>query len=562
MTMNSFSIFAATWCRFHRPVALALAFAVGGMVGGCGGGNADTGGRDSTSSARTATNPAWPDAEETQALLRQGAQLNAAELESAAVQAGLAKEKAAGWSLMSSKKRGAGLERPRLAAPASLVKRQTKATLSGVPVYRFFNTQTAAHFYTISETERDTVRNTLPQFSYEGPAFSVSPSMQTGLSPVYRFFNMQTGVHFYTISEDEKTHIQQTLPQFRFEGVAYYASKTAGAGWTELGRFYVPGKGFHFYTASSMEAINTSLFHGDVYDWEGFAYYVMGEDMSYSRYMFEQLNTARTMGGFGSLAHNYALADAAYAHGNYLLQNYNNGFFWDSEALSGIDPVSGYSVVHSEVIGKPGFTGVMPTDRGTYAGFSGGSLGEDLELGYINSAWTSYDGCVGGLINTVFHRDSLFDTNFVSFGGGVNFSYYGTSFVCVIEPATSFSGSVDLPNSWVAIYPFPEQLGVPPSFSNEYPDPLPSSPIKGSPVSIYVKPGHQLVVTSFEIRDSNGVLVPTKILTASDFPDYLGSNVAHLVPFSALKPGMRYTARFVGSNSGALLTKTWSYTTK
>ena len=44
-----------------------------------------------------------------------------------------------------------------------------------------------------------------------------------GTCPVYRFYNTQTGAHFFTISEGEKDYVIATLPQFRFEGVAWYA---------------------------------------------------------------------------------------------------------------------------------------------------------------------------------------------------------------------------------------------------------------------------------------------------------------------------------------------------
>ncbi|MFQ3573077.1 MAG: trypsin-like peptidase domain-containing protein [Thermodesulfovibrionales bacterium] len=42
-------------------------------------------------------------------------------------------------------------------------------------------------------------------------------------SPVYRFFNTSTGTHFYTISTAERDHVRNTYPQFRYEGEAFYA---------------------------------------------------------------------------------------------------------------------------------------------------------------------------------------------------------------------------------------------------------------------------------------------------------------------------------------------------
>ena len=41
--------------------------------------------------------------------------------------------------------------------------------------------------------------------------------------PIYRFFNPTTGAHFYTPSEAERDNVEANLPEFQSEGVAYYA---------------------------------------------------------------------------------------------------------------------------------------------------------------------------------------------------------------------------------------------------------------------------------------------------------------------------------------------------
>lgn len=149
-----------------------------------------------------------------------------------------------------------------------------KAFVDEVLAYRFFNTQTGAHFYTINEVERDQVIATLPQFRYEGPAFTVSATPQEGLLPVYRFLNTTTGVHLYTISEAEKAHIEATLPQFQLEGVAYHASAVGGVGFKPLYRFYRQDRGFHFYSADHTER-DTIIDTLCAYRYEGTSYYVL-----------------------------------------------------------------------------------------------------------------------------------------------------------------------------------------------------------------------------------------------------------------------------------------------
>lgn len=244
--MTSNQLFRVAWLC---SVAMVMA--------GCGGndrqtaGVSDRGAASGSSAPRSELHAATTSPQEADGLWRQGAVLNAVELqaaEEAAVQRSSAYQSGAS-----------------LAA--------AKAATNRLAVYRFFNSQTAAHFYTSSATERDRVIASLPQFRYEGLAFWAAASASGGMSPVYRFFNSQTGVHFYTISEPERDHIQANLPQLRYEGVAYYASKTAGADLFPLYRFYLAGKGFHFYTRSASEAAGVRATQPQYLD-EGVSYYL------------------------------------------------------------------------------------------------------------------------------------------------------------------------------------------------------------------------------------------------------------------------------------------------
>jgi hypothetical protein len=169
-------------------------------------------------------------------------------------------------------------------AASGVAKSATKVAVSAVallPVYRFFNTRTSAHFFTSNTTERDAVIAKLPHLSYEGTAFYAYGSAATGLSPVHRFYNVATGVHFYTISEAERALVAANLPQFNYEGIAYYASTRSGTGFTPLYRFFYAAKGFHFYTRSEQEraTISATLPH---YSFEGVGYYVPsnGDDLA------------------------------------------------------------------------------------------------------------------------------------------------------------------------------------------------------------------------------------------------------------------------------------------
>ena len=149
-----------------------------------------------------------------------------------------------------------------------------KATTKLVPIYRFFNTLAASHFYTASAAERDTVIANVRTLQYEGVAFYASPEPARGLSPVYRFYNSSNGVHLYTISESEKNNIQRNIPALKFEGIAYYASQVTATATSAIRRFFVRDRGFHFYSSSPQEAARIRATLPNYVD-EGPAYYAL-----------------------------------------------------------------------------------------------------------------------------------------------------------------------------------------------------------------------------------------------------------------------------------------------
>ncbi|MEO1005460.1 MAG: peroxidase family protein [Cyanobacteria bacterium J06638_38] len=122
-------------------------------------------------------------------------------------------------------------------------------------VHRFFIPSVGSHFYTASEEERQSVIDNLPNYLYEGGSYQAAPYSEaddpmSGAKPVYRFFNKSTGVHLYTISEVEKDFVRDNLTNYTFEDVAYYAYDTPQENTIELYRFYESEGDFHFYTPS------------------------------------------------------------------------------------------------------------------------------------------------------------------------------------------------------------------------------------------------------------------------------------------------------------------------
>lgn len=139
-------------------------------------------------------------------------------------------------------------------------------------VFRFYNTQTGAHFFTINAAERDSVIATLPQYLYEGAAFYAYPSTVSNLSPVFRFYNATTKAHFYTISAAERDSVIKANPVFAYEGPKWYAQTASTGVEIPVFRFYNQSSGAHFYTVSASErdyVIQTL----PTFKYEGIAYY-------------------------------------------------------------------------------------------------------------------------------------------------------------------------------------------------------------------------------------------------------------------------------------------------
>jgi hypothetical protein len=143
-------------------------------------------------------------------------------------------------------------------------------------VYRFYNLRDKAYFYTASAAEKDLVvrESTDPSYTpengvwpyfYQGTTFGAATSA-SGAAPVYRFYNTQTGHHFFTLSEAERALVQREssdplyTPEngvwpFQYEGVGYQAYPDGSHGGTvPVFRFFSPSLNRHFFTASTDEA--------------------------------------------------------------------------------------------------------------------------------------------------------------------------------------------------------------------------------------------------------------------------------------------------------------------
>jgi hypothetical protein len=121
-------------------------------------------------------------------------------------------------------------------------------------VYRFRQKFTGAYLYTRSVNERDTIiKNLSNQWEFEGSKFTVMSIQLEASVPVYRFFNTKTGAHFQTSNEDEKNNIINNLKDFSFEGIKYYVYESSQPDTVGIHRFFNTKKNIHLFTASEAE---------------------------------------------------------------------------------------------------------------------------------------------------------------------------------------------------------------------------------------------------------------------------------------------------------------------
>lgn len=103
-----------------------------------------------------------------------------------------------------------------------------------MPVYRFWSPKLISHFWTISEAERDYLIDVYSgSWDYEGPVFYAYPegSQPVGSLPVYRFWSGSQMAHYYTISETEKDLIiAQQSDTWTFEGIVWYTFDADSSG--------------------------------------------------------------------------------------------------------------------------------------------------------------------------------------------------------------------------------------------------------------------------------------------------------------------------------------------
>ena len=163
--------------------------------------------------------------------------------------------------------------------------------LSESPIYRFYNTRDKAFFYTANKDEKNLVinnssveKNNIDEwpYVYQGSTFEAAHSYMNSstLAPIFRFYNSKTGHHFFTVSEAEADMIKGKIASgewpFEYEGTPFnvyssdpYPNVTGQE--IAIHRFYSESLGRHFFTGDPQEVESIKL--TGLWDYEGIGFW-------------------------------------------------------------------------------------------------------------------------------------------------------------------------------------------------------------------------------------------------------------------------------------------------
>jgi VCBS repeat-containing protein len=273
--------------------------------------------------------------------------------------------------------------------------------------------------------------------------------------------------------------------------------------------------------------------------------------------VFNRLNADRARCGFGKLAQNAKLDQAAQNHATYLAVN----------------KIS----THSEVPGLVGFTGTNAGARWQHVGYShigGSEILASLFWGSIfnpNSVNTGISVAELGSTNTllrlyasVYHLTGAMNFD-REVGIGIdnritNNVGDGNIKPLVINTATP-SGSLrqSIGSAGLATFPCGGETGLIPDFGEEDPDPFPDvdrfkNPY-GHPVYVTSGPGTTITLNSGTIAPRGGSALATRTLTAANDPqNRLQPNQVFLVPTARLLDNTTYDVALSGTSTGLVST--------
>lgn len=256
---------------------------------------------------------------------------------------------------------------------------------------------------------------------------------------------------------------------------------------------------------------------------------------------FNWFNFRRRQMGLSEVARSSVIDTAAQGHSDY--QKLND------------------TITHTQIEGRPGFTGIAPLDRLKAAGyvFNQSHYGFGEVIAAIGGTSGFY--AAQGLIDAIYHRFVIFEPIFKEAGTGTGSVPDGYTYVTTKFAANGFGAGVGQGN--VAIYPFANQQNIPVNFysDREIPDPVPDQNEVGYPISVHADGTATVTVQSFTVRPRGGSPLSTRLLTQATDAE-TSESVAAIVPYAVLSAATTYDVQFIGTVDGASINRSWSFTTR
>ena len=253
---------------------------------------------------------------------------------------------------------------------------------------------------------------------------------------------------------------------------------------------------------------------------------------------FETLNKIRGITGVGYLKQHDILDKAAESHSNYVAINRNEPHI---EGLG----------VHFEEPGFPGFTGKTAPDRAKYFGYEGNGIAEVMAGSQIAT------NAIYKIAGVPYHSKLIIgDYYYVGIGSPEN------SMKTILTDANLYPV---FSSDFVALFPCNGVKVNVQAQGYETPNPsvLNGKQDFGYSSIALVRRGQKLEVISWELRDEEGNLVPTVLMTSeNDRFKYFGKNEASLIPLNPLpRKAANYTTILKGKNNGSNFEKICRWST-
>lgn len=212
---------------------------------------------------------------------------------------------------------------------------------------------------------------------------------------------------------------------------------------------------------------------------------------------------------------------------------------------------NGWTLTHTEVKGKPGFTAVNFWDRMTVAGYKGSPSSE-----VVHSVADAHEAITGkdGWINTLYHRIPFVGYGTLDFGFGAATGGGQTS-------TMDFGSGNSATKTALTTWPPDGDTGVWTTFHNAYesPNPLPSQQVAGYPITVIG--GGALVVSTHDVTSGGNAVDHVMMNAANDPVKLIPSSQVYLIPKVVLSKSTKYTTHVTGTVSGSAFDVTFSFTT-